>query len=82
MLSKYHPVGVMIYGNAELLGVSWETAIKSYREILGSNPFDTVEEAISQLEITLDKATAQNEDRLKIIHAHGTIQSCNTAACL
>jgi len=44
VLSKYHPVGVMIYGNAELLGVSWETAIKSYREILGSNPFDTVEE--------------------------------------
>lgn len=44
VLSKYHPVGVMIYGNAELLGVSWETAIKSYRETLGSNPFDTVEE--------------------------------------
>ena len=44
MLSKYHPVGVMIYGNAELLGVSWETAIKSYREILENNLFDTVEE--------------------------------------
>jgi len=44
MLSKYHPVGVMIYGNAELLGISWETAIKSYREILEDNPFDTIEE--------------------------------------
>lgn len=32
----------------------------------------TVEEAIAQLEITLDRATEQNEDRLKIIHGHGT----------
>lgn len=32
----------------------------------------TVEEAISQLETTLDRATEQNEDRLKIIHGHGT----------
>ena len=32
----------------------------------------TVEEAISQLELTLDRATEQNEDRLKIIHGHGT----------
>ncbi len=44
MLSKYHPVGVMIYGNAELLGISWETAIKSYRDLLGNNPFDNIEE--------------------------------------
>lgn len=32
----------------------------------------TVEEALSQLEMALDKATEQNEDRLKIIHGHGT----------
>lgn len=32
----------------------------------------TVDEAISELEITLDRATEQNEDRLKIIHGHGT----------
>lgn len=32
----------------------------------------TTEEAISQLEITLDRITLQNEDRLKIIHGHGT----------
>lgn len=32
----------------------------------------TVDEAIAQLEITLDRATEQNEDRLKIIHGHGT----------
>ncbi len=32
----------------------------------------TVEEALAQLEITLDRATEQSEDRLKIIHGHGT----------
>lgn len=32
----------------------------------------TVEVAISELEIALDRATEQNEDRMKIIHGHGT----------
>jgi DNA mismatch repair protein MutS2 len=32
----------------------------------------TVEEAVSELEIALDRATEQSEDRLKIIHGHGT----------
>ncbi|MEQ1722353.1 MAG: Smr/MutS family protein [Pseudobdellovibrio sp.] len=32
----------------------------------------TVDDAISELEVALDLATAQSEDRLKIIHGHGT----------
>ncbi len=35
MLSKYAPVGVMIYGVADLTGVPWETIIKSFRRDLG-----------------------------------------------
>lgn len=31
-LSKFHPVGIMIYGNALLLGVPWELLIKQYRD--------------------------------------------------
>ena len=42
-LSKYHPVGVMVYGRAELLGVPWETIIKVYRHNAGSQRFDTLE---------------------------------------
>jgi hypothetical protein len=38
-LSKYHPVGIMVYGRAELLEVPWETIIKSYREKLGRKKF-------------------------------------------
>jgi hypothetical protein len=40
MLSKYQPVGIMIYGNAELLRVPWEVIIKMYRERLGTSRFD------------------------------------------
>lgn len=32
----------------------------------------TVESAISELEIALDRASVQKEDRLKIVHGHGT----------
>jgi len=40
-LSKLHPVGIMIYGNAELTGVPWESLIKVYRKnrIMQKIPF-------------------------------------------
>jgi len=40
MLSKYHPVGIMIYGPADLMGIPWETVIKMYREGLHTTNFD------------------------------------------
>jgi|Deesub1362A_J573_1020465.scaffolds.fasta_scaffold01520_7 hypothetical protein len=43
-LSKYHPVGIMIYGNATFMGVPWETIIKVYRNKLGKKSFNTLEE--------------------------------------
>lgn len=44
MLSKYHPVGIMIYGPASFLGVPWETVIKIYREELFETNFDHLSE--------------------------------------
>jgi len=41
-LSQYHPVGVMVYNNAQFLGVPWETIIKSYRKDLGKRSFATL----------------------------------------
>jgi hypothetical protein len=32
MLSKYYPIGIMIFGNASLMGVPWEIIIKEYRK--------------------------------------------------
>jgi hypothetical protein len=43
-LSKIAPVGVMIYGNAGLLHVPWETLIKSFRKQLAGTTYETLEE--------------------------------------
>ena len=43
-LSKFHPVGIMIYGNAEFMRIPWETIIKIYRDELGEQSFATVKE--------------------------------------
>lgn len=43
-LSKYHPVGVMIYGSAKLIGTPWETVIKRYRSVLGETAFPSLEQ--------------------------------------
>ena len=43
-LSKYAPIGVMIYGVADLNGVPWETIIKTHRRNLGNKTFGTLKE--------------------------------------
>jgi hypothetical protein len=44
MLSKYRPVGVMIYGSADFMGIPWDTLIKQYREQLGARALQTVQD--------------------------------------
>jgi hypothetical protein len=44
MLSKRHPVSVMVYNNSSLLGIPWETILKMFRERLDDIEFDTLEE--------------------------------------
>jgi hypothetical protein len=41
-LTKKHPVGVMVYGNAQMMGVPWETLIKTYRKELKDKKFDSL----------------------------------------
>lgn len=43
MLSKYRPVGVMVYGAADFMGIPWDTIIKRYREQLGPRSFRKVQ---------------------------------------
>ena len=43
-LSKYHPVGIMIYSKADFMSVPWESIIKIYRRQLGKKRFDTLQE--------------------------------------
>lgn len=43
-LSKYHPVGIMVYNSASFMGIPWETVIKSYRSQLETKCFDFTED--------------------------------------
>src|ERR1043165_4455878 len=43
-LSKAHPVGIMIYQNASLMSVPWETIIKQFRDELGEEVCATLAE--------------------------------------
>lgn len=43
-LSKYFPVGIMIYGSTDFMDIPWETIIKIYRSELGRKKFDTLRE--------------------------------------
>ena len=43
-LSKTEPVGIMIYGNAGLMGVPWEILIKVYRTQLKDKKMDKLED--------------------------------------
>jgi hypothetical protein len=41
-LSKYQPIGIMIYNNASFMGIEWEIIIKDYRKNLGKKVFKTL----------------------------------------
>jgi hypothetical protein len=41
-LSRVGPVGLMIYGSADLHGVPWELPIKAFRESLGRDQYDNL----------------------------------------
>jgi hypothetical protein len=43
-ISKVHPIGLMIFGNAEFMRYPWETIVKIYRSQKGSKSHATVEQ--------------------------------------
>ncbi|MDB9822859.1 hypothetical protein OAC89_04085, partial [Deltaproteobacteria bacterium] len=42
-LSNHHPVGIMIYGNSNFMGIPWETIIKIFRKKLNDKNISTLE---------------------------------------
>lgn len=57
-LSKYEPVGIMVYGDAEFMDVPMETVIKTYREQLGRTSFGTLAEYGSNFIAFLDNGNS------------------------
>ena len=43
-LSKYHPVGIAIYNNAQFMGIPWETLIKEFRKFIGEKAYPKLED--------------------------------------
>lgn len=66
-LSEEHPVGLMIYGNAEIMGVPWELVIKAFRKHLGNSSYETVKGYAKAFRQFMDdnQQLFPNEDRLE-----------------
>jgi hypothetical protein len=64
-LSKYHPVGIMMYSSASIMGIEWETIIKTYRDFLGKKSFDTLSEYAGDFINYLSKFPYFTEKQMK-----------------
>jgi len=42
--SRKHPVGIMIYNNADFMGILWETIIKECRDQLEDDNLETIKD--------------------------------------
>jgi hypothetical protein len=75
-LSKYHPVGIMVYGSANLMDVPWETIIKIYREKeLGKKAFKTLQEYASDFIAFLDNGNPLFPDSVQQDYLRTSIYS-------
>ncbi len=76
-LSRNQPVGIMIYGDADISGVPWETIIKRYRDKLGKKTYDKLDEYGKSYIEFLEK----NEDGLIPEEAQESYMSNLVAEC-
>ena len=69
-LSKYNPVGIMVYSNAEFMGYPIDVIIKEYRKKLGNNTYDTLKEYwdnfLEYLTVNLDDSNSYSSYYLNI----------------
>jgi hypothetical protein len=64
-LSKHHPVGIMMYNSATIMGIDCETIIKSYRDFLGAKSFDTLSEYAGDFINYLSKFPYFTDEQMK-----------------
>ncbi|WP_246811582.1 hypothetical protein [Mesorhizobium silamurunense] len=64
-LSRYQPIGLMIYNNATFMNVPLEVLIRRYRETLTSGAFRVVAQARSEFERFLLGFKASDADRME-----------------
>lgn len=74
-LSKYYPVGTMIYGNATFMGIPWETVIKIHRNHLGNKYFNTLEDYAKDFIAYLDNNNSLFHDNIQMQYSRSDMRS-------
>ena len=64
-LSKYYPVGIMIYSKSDIMGIGWDTIIKHYRNELRDKSFDTLSGYAEDFLNFLSKFSYFDENQMK-----------------
>ncbi len=74
-LSKHRPVGVMVYGNADYMGIPFETIIKTYREGLGRRAEARIEDYASKFTKHLGSSifASSHQQGLNVRHTWETV---------
>lgn len=74
-LSKYNPVGVMVYSSATFMDTPWEVILKVYREQLNDKSFKTVESYCQDfIEFLKSKSFYSQEEEQRETHKRKIFQ--------
>ncbi len=64
-LAPSAPVGIMTFGEADLMQVPWETIVAGYRQHLGQGHFDTLREYLDDFVAFIERAAAMFPDAVQ-----------------
>ena len=73
-LSTTEPIGIMVYGNSNFGIIPWETVIKKYRNHLGKNNFDTVDNYATDFITYLDELVGYHPQEVQLEHAKRSLE--------
>jgi len=73
MLSKYHPIGIMLYSSASFMGVPWEIIVKLYREEIKDNSFSTVSDYANDFLVFLKNKNYFSDNQTNLKYLGGII---------
>lgn len=68
-LSPFNDIGIMIYGSGDFLGLSWEVIAKSFREDIGNQRFESVEQCAEKFKeyLASDKLSNEKLEKLSVL---------------
>jgi hypothetical protein len=74
-LSKFHPVGIMIYNSASFMSTPWEIIIKVYRKQLEEKCFSTLEEYQKDFIEFLRSKNFYTDNELQLVYLENLISN-------